>query len=52
MRLKIGDLKQTRSFYNWKLKDRGLTEEKRSKFLRALKIIKKIIKKKEDSREK
>ena len=51
MGLKVEALKETRSFYNWKLKDKGLTEKQRNEFLKALKIIEKIIKEKEDSRE-
>ena len=51
MALKVEALKETRSFYNWKLKDKGLTEKQRNEFLKALKIIEKIIKEKEDSRE-
>lgn len=47
MALKVEALKETRSFYNWKLKDKGLTEKQRNEFLKALKIIEKIIKKKE-----
>ncbi|GAI59257.1 unnamed protein product, partial [marine sediment metagenome] len=50
MVLKIEGLKETRSFYNWKLKDKGLTERQRNKFSKALKIIEKIIKEKEDCR--
>ncbi|GAI78828.1 unnamed protein product [marine sediment metagenome] len=51
MIVKLEALKETRSFYNWKLKDKGLTEKQRNEFLKALKIIEKIIKEKEDSRE-
>lgn len=50
--IKLKTLKQTRSFYNWKLKDKGLTEKQRNEFLKALKSIEKIIKKKERSGEK
>ena len=49
--IKLKALKGTRSFYNWKLKDKGLTEKQRNEFLEALKIIEKIIKEKEDYRE-
>ncbi len=52
MRLKIEGLKETRSFYIWKLKDEGLTEEQRKEFSKALKIIDKIIKEKEGCWEK
>ncbi|GAJ12855.1 unnamed protein product, partial [marine sediment metagenome] len=51
MVLKIEGLKETRSFYNWKLKDKGLTERQRNEFSKALKIIEKIIKEKEESGE-
>ncbi|MBA7563020.1 hypothetical protein ES695_11190 [Candidatus Atribacteria bacterium 1244-E10-H5-B2] len=40
-------LKEMRSFYKWKLKDKNLTEKDRDKFLKALKLIEKIIKEKE-----
>lgn len=49
--IKLKTLKQTRAFYNWKLKDKGLTEKQRNEFSKALKIIEKIIKEKEDYRE-
>ena len=39
------------NFYNRKLEDKGLTEKERSKFLVSLKIIKKIIKKREEVQE-
>ena len=48
MRLKLKALKETRSFYKWKLKDKNLTEKDRDKHLKALKLIEKIIKKKEN----
>ena len=48
MRLKLKALKETRSFYKWKLKDKNLTEKDRDKYLKALKLIEKIIKKKEN----
>ncbi|MBA7548350.1 hypothetical protein ES705_40802 [subsurface metagenome] len=41
MALKVEALKEIRSFYNWKLKDKGLTEKQRNEFLKALKIIEK-----------
>ncbi|MBA7573894.1 hypothetical protein ES695_06410 [Candidatus Atribacteria bacterium 1244-E10-H5-B2] len=50
--IKLKTLKQTWAFYNWELKKEGLTESERSKYLLALKSIEKIIKEKEDSREK
>jgi len=49
---KIKNLKETRSFYNWKLKDKGLTEKQRDSFLLALKNIERIIEEKEKSGEK
>ncbi|MBA7586853.1 hypothetical protein ES708_28859 [subsurface metagenome] len=49
--IKLKALEETRSFYKWELKKKGLTEKKRNKFLKALKSIEKIIKEKEDSRE-
>ena len=52
MKLKLKALKETKSFYKWKLKQKNLTEKERNKFLEALKIIEKIIKKKEESGEK
>ena len=48
--LRIDGLEETRSFYNRKLKDKELEEKQRNKFYKALKIIEKIIKQKEDSR--
>ncbi|MBA7575287.1 hypothetical protein ES695_16750 [Candidatus Atribacteria bacterium 1244-E10-H5-B2] len=49
--IKLKSLKQTKKFYLWELKKEGLTESERSKYLLALKSIEKIIKEKEDSRE-
>ena len=49
--IKLKTLKQTRAFYNWELKKEGLTEKERTSYLLALKSIEKIIKEKEDSRE-
>ncbi|MBA7567509.1 hypothetical protein ES695_02180 [Candidatus Atribacteria bacterium 1244-E10-H5-B2] len=50
--IKLKSLKQTRAFYLWELKrGESLTESERSKYVLALKSIKKIIKEKEDSRE-
>jgi len=51
MSLKIGALEETKKFYLWELKKEGLTESDKSKYLLALKSIKKIIKEKEDLRE-
>jgi len=50
--LSVEQLKKTKKFYLWELKKEGLTESERSKYLLALKSINKIIKEKEDSREK
>jgi hypothetical protein len=47
MRVKLKALEETRSFYKWELKKEGLTEKKRNEFLKALKSIEKIIKKRE-----
>lgn len=47
MRVKLKALKETRSFYNWELKKESLTKKERNKFLKALKSIEKIIKKRE-----
>jgi len=49
--IKLKTLKQTRAFYNWELKKKSLTEKERASYLLALKSIEKIIKEKEDSRE-
>lgn len=49
--IKLKSLKQTKEFYLWELKKEGLIESERSKYLLALKSIEKIIKEKEDSRE-
>jgi len=49
--IKLKSLKQTRAFYNWELKKKSLTEKERASYLLALKSIEKIIKEKEDSRE-
>jgi len=51
MALKIEALKKTKKFYLWELKKEGLTENEQSKYLLALKSIEKIIKEKEDLRE-
>ena len=51
MRVRLEALKETKSFYDWELKKKGLTKKKRNKFLKALKIIEGIIKKREKSGE-
>ncbi len=51
--IKLKTLKQTRNFYLWELKRKeSLTESERSKYLSALKTIKRIIREKERSGEK
>ena len=50
--LKLKSLKETRSFYKGKLRDKGLTEKERNKYSGALKSIEKIIERKERSGEK
>jgi len=47
---KLKNLEETRSFYNWKLKDKGLTEKQRDSFLLALKNVERIIEEKRESR--
>ncbi len=49
--IKLKSLEQTKAFYLWELKKEDLIESERSKYLLALKSIEKIIKEKEDSRE-
>ncbi len=50
--VKLKSLKQTKKFYLWELKrGESLTESERSKYLLALKSIEKIIKEKEETRE-
>jgi len=50
--IKIKALKETISFYKVELEKEGLTERERDKYLKALKIIEKVIKGKERSGEK
>ena len=50
--IKLKTLKQTRAFYNWELKKKGLTEKERASYLLALKSIEKIIKEKKKAGEK
>lgn len=50
--MKLKALKETLSFYRWKLRDKSLTEKERSKFLKALKLIEKCISEKKESEEK
>lgn len=45
MRLKIKALRETKAFYEAKLKNKELTKKERNKFSVSLKIIEKIIKK-------
>jgi len=49
--IKLKSLEQTKKFYLYELKREDLIESERSKYLLALKSIKKIIKEKEDCRE-
>ena len=43
-KVKVDELERTKSFYNKKLKNKGLTEKQRNSFLWALESINKIIK--------
>ena len=46
--IKLKSLEKTRDFYLWELKRKdSLTERERNKYLSALKVIRRIIKKKE-----
>jgi hypothetical protein len=47
VRLKLKDLKATRDFYEWKLKDKNLLEKQRDSLSLVLKSIEEIIKEKE-----
>ena len=49
--IKLKALEETRSFYNVELKKKGLTERERDKYLKALKIIEGLIKRKEKAEE-
>ena len=51
MRVNLEALKETKSFYNSELKNKNLAGKKKYKFLKALKIIEKIIKEREKSEE-
>jgi len=50
--IKLKSLEKTEAFYNFELKKKDLTEKRRNEFLKAKKIIGKIIKEKEESLEK
>lgn len=50
MVLSLRNLEETRSFYKVELKKEDLTERERDKYLRALKLIEVLIKKKKESR--
>ncbi|GAJ05459.1 unnamed protein product [marine sediment metagenome] len=52
MKIILETLKVTKYFYELRLEKEGLTERERDKYLKALKIIEKIIKGKERSGEK
>jgi len=43
-KVRLKALKETRSFYDVELEKEGLTEKKRNAYLKALKLIEKIIK--------
>ncbi len=49
--IKLTALEETRSFYKVELKKKGLTERERDKYLNALRVIERVIKAKEYSRE-
>jgi len=49
--LKIKSLEKTKNFYLYELKKKDLTEKRRNEFLKAKKIIDKIIREKEESLE-
>ena len=49
--IKLKSLEQTKNFYIYELKKKGLTEKRRNEFLKAKKIIEKIIREKEESGE-
>ena len=50
--IKLKVLEETRSFYKVELKKEGLTETEKNKYLKALKIVEKIIKEREKAGEK
>ena len=50
--IKLKALEETRAFYKVELEKEGLTETEKNKYLKALKIVEKIIKEKEKSGEK
>jgi tRNA(His) 5'-end guanylyltransferase len=41
--LKVRALEKTRSYCKWKLREKGLTEKERDKYLKSLKAIDRII---------
>ena len=49
--LKLKTLEKTKAFYNFELKKKDLTEKRRNEFLKAKKIIERIIREKEESLE-
>ena len=49
--IKLKSLEKTKAFYNFELKKKDLTEKRRNEFLKAKKIIDKIIREKEESLE-
>lgn len=52
MLLNLRSLEETKTFYKVELKKAGLTERERDKYLKALKIIEGLIKRKEKDEEK
>ena len=50
--IKVKSLKKTEAFYNFELRKKDLTEKRRNEFLKAKKIIERIIKEREKAGEK
>jgi hypothetical protein len=49
--IKLKTLEKTKKFYLYELKKKDLTEKRRNEFLKAKKIVEKIIREKEESLE-
>jgi len=49
--IKLKTLEKTKNFYLYELKKKDLTEKRRNEFLKAKKIVEKIIREKEESLE-
>ena len=49
--IKLKSLEKTKDFYLYELKKKDLTEKRRNEFLKAKKIVERIIQKKEESLE-